>query len=79
MKAILRTNDYNEEYKIVTVIKNPIAKDNGLAHVLIDGKEYWTGGILCEYHEATISALNFMKPKQQYDWLRTIKADCTVL
>lgn len=79
MKALLRTNDYSEGVKVVEVIKNPISKTNGLAHVIIDGEEKWTGGMLFEINDITIKVLETMTPKEQWDWLLSIKNDMTVL
>lgn len=75
MIAILRTNNYDEGYRIVEVIKNPISKDNQLAHVKYDGKEWMTGGILCEVHPETLRVLNTLSHKEQWDWLKSIKND----
>lgn len=72
MKAILRTNNYDEDYKIVEVLKNPISRNNSMALVLIDGKEYITGGILVEHNNITESILNLLSPKKQWDWLKSI-------
>lgn len=79
MKALLRTNDYSEGVRVVDVIKNPISKTNGLAHVIIDGEERMTGGMLFEINEITMKVLKDLTPKEQWDWLRSIKNDMTVL
>lgn len=76
MKAILRTNDYSENYQIVEVIKNPIAENNSMAHIIIDGKEMWTGGILCEFNLLTCAVLDKLTPKEQWDWLISVRSDC---
>lgn len=72
MKAILRTNNYNENYKIVDILKNPISETNQLAKVLIDGEIYYTGGILCKITEITLNVLNSLSNKEQWDWLLSI-------
>lgn len=75
MKAIHRTNNYNEGYNIVEVLKNPISKTNKLAEIRNDdGSINWTGGILCEVHQHTLDVLDTMKPEQQWEWLKSIKA-----
>ena len=79
MKAILRTNAYDEPYEIVEVIKSPISERNGLAIVKRkDGAEIWTGGILCEVHPTTIKILNTMTGKEQFDWLSGIRVEIYV-
>lgn len=70
MKAILRTNDYNQNYEIVDIIKNPISDNNGLAHIIdSSGEEKWTGGILIEVDQRTMTVLDNLTNKEQYDWL----------
>lgn len=78
MEAILRTNNYTEDYKMVTVIKNPIDERNGMAHVIIDEKEYITGGILVEPSETLINILDNMSPKEQWDFLLSVRKQIIV-
>lgn len=73
MLAILRTNNFNEPFKIVNIIKNPVSEKNSLAMVNIDGEIYMTGGILCEINDITIKVLNDMLPEEQWNWLMSIK------
>lgn len=73
MKAILRTNRYSDNYKIVNVIKNPISKQNGLALILDENNEQqMTGGILIDYNETTIKFLDTLTHEEQWDWLKSI-------
>jgi hypothetical protein len=72
-KAILRTSNYKEDFKIVSIIKNPISEKNGLAKVLCDGEALWTGGILVDVNPKTIKVLETMNPKEQWDWLVGIR------
>jgi hypothetical protein len=73
MLAILRTNNFSEDYKIVEIIKNPISSTNGLAEIGLDGETLWTGGILCSIHDSTLKVLNNMLPEEQWKWLCSIK------
>lgn len=73
MKAILRTNVYDENYRIVDVIKNPFSENNHMALINENGIEYMTGGILVDYNETTIKVLDTLTPEKQWDWLKSIK------
>lgn len=73
MLAILRTNDFEEDFVIVDVIKNPISDTNSLAEVRIDNERCYTGGILCEITDQTINILKKLTPKEQWEWLLSIK------
>ena len=78
--AILRTNNYDENFEMVTVIKNPISEKNHLALIeKNDKKQYMTGGILVKYHPTTKVILEKMSFKEQYQWLSSLKDDCTVI
>ena len=72
MKAISRTNNYSENYKIVDAKRNRINSKNGLALVEIDGKEYFSGAIVVEDNPITRKVLDSLTPKEQYEWLRSI-------
>lgn len=79
MEAILRTNNYDDNYEIVEVVKNPIAKNNGLAHIIDgNGEEKWTGGILIKKDLTTMKVLDSLSPLEQWEWLRGIRTDCYV-
>ena len=71
--AILRTNDYQEDFKVVKVLKNPISENNSLAEISFNGQIFWSGGILCEYNNITLNVLEKLTPKEQWDWLLSIK------
>ena len=76
MIAVLRTNDFSEGYKIVTVLKNPISEKNQLARVEYGGKEHMTSGILCEAHHTTVETLGKLTHEEQWNWLKSVKNDC---
>ena len=78
MKAILRTNDFSENYVIVDVVKNPISATNKLAEVIENGKTVWTGGILCEYSSRTIAVLDSLTESEQWNWLMSIRNGCVL-
>jgi hypothetical protein len=44
-----------------------------------DKKQYMTGGILVKYHPTTKVILEKMSFKEQYQWLSSLKDDCTVI
>ncbi|MDA3855235.1 MAG: hypothetical protein PF569_03180 [Candidatus Woesearchaeota archaeon] len=73
MYAILRTNDFDEDYKIVEVLRNPISENISLAEVQIIDKVFWTGGILCKITAETLEILERQSPKEQWEWLKSIK------
>jgi len=73
VKAILRTNNFNDGLEIVDVVKNPISEKNKLASIIKDGVEYFTGGILIDYDEKMFDMLNVMSNKEQWDFLYKIK------
>ena len=73
MKAILRTNEFSEDYCIVDIIKNPASNNNSLAYILKDGELFYTGGILCEVNNITLSILDKLTNKEQWLWLLSIK------
>jgi len=73
MEAILRTNDFTEDYRIVEVLKNPISEQNGLALVLIDKEQFMTGGILCEFDWYLKMLLDSLSNEGQWKFLLKIK------
>ena len=58
MKAILRTNDFSEPYRIVEILKNSTSINNSLIKIKFNDEIYYTGGILCSVNENTIKVLN---------------------
>lgn len=71
-KAILRTNNFSESYKIVEVLKNPISEQNNLALIKIENEEFMTGGLLCDVNQNTLEVLDKLSNKEQWDWLLSI-------
>jgi hypothetical protein len=74
VEAISRSNNYDEPYEIVRVVKSPISKNDQMALILgSDNKPYISGAILCEPHPKTIEVLDTMTNKEQYEWLKSIR------
>lgn len=73
MKAILRTNDFSEPYRIVEILKNSTSVNNSLIKIKFNDEIYYTGGILCSVNENTIKVLNSLSNKEQWEWLLSIK------
>lgn len=74
MYAILKTNDFNENYKIVKILRNPVSDTISLAEVEINNGIFWTGGILCKITSETLGILDRQSPKEQWEWLLSIKS-----
>lgn len=73
MKAILRTNDFSENFKIVKVLKNPISEQINLAEVEYEGKVFITGGILCKLDDITFEVLDGLTNEEQWKLLLATK------
>jgi hypothetical protein len=73
MKAIHRTNNYDVNYEIVEILKNPISEKNQLAEIRYKSKTYMTGGILIPYDELVCKVLDSLSYEEQYKLLKAIK------
>jgi len=73
IRAIHRTGSPDDELEVVTVLKNPVGKNNGFALIQKEnGEIFQTGGILRDYDERTWKFLQTMSNEEQYDWLKII-------
>lgn len=66
MKAILRTNDFSENFIIVDVLKNPVSDKVNLARVQYEDEIFLTGGFLISLNEVTFNI--FMKLSNMDQW-----------
>ena len=73
MKAILRTNDFTEDFKVVEVLKNPVNYKINLARVKYEDEIFLTGGFLVPLDGLLLSILSGLSNEEQWNLLLLCK------